>query len=411
MNRSRQLRYILVFLILALTVAALSVTHAASLISYQGRLTTDSGQPVADGAYNVQFAIYSDSTGGSQFWQETALIQTQSGLFSHLLGSVVPFPRNLFANHPELFLELTVDGEVVAPRSRLTASAYAMSSGNLRVTDDIDSTVIFTDGQLHRLVINGSDSRQRMVLSGEEYGRLQLYDSIGTGVTADLSATADSGGRLSLYNLEGDSRISLRAGLEGDLTVQLPDSAINADEILNETGIVTTVNTNQVPLATGVMTDLVTIDLTIPEDGYIHLRGKCYVLLSGTTGPNNALVQIDFNEGGGSDFPYYQLAGLSGYVNTGTNYFPIYVERTYFAQAGTYTFRMEGRAEHPLPAVAKTWDHILTATYYPTYYGAVSSVVRSPEGHPSAVPLDDPRSDSLGQRWKVDLRESLKSDQ
>ncbi len=392
----------------ALTICLLAGTVFAvpSLISYQGRLTTTAGQAVADSVYTVVFAVYPESTGGVALWQETANVHTTNGLFSHLLGSETALLPELFGERSDLFVELTVMGETIMPRTRLAAAAFARAAADLRVTDDRDTAIIVTDGVLHTLTVNGVDGRRRAEISGEQYGLITLLDSAGPKVTAELSATPDSGGRLSLYDVDGAAAITLRGGLSGDNAVQLPDSAISADEILNESGIVTAVNTSQIPIPTGFMKDLVTIDLTIPDDGFIHLSGKCYVLLSGTTGPNSAVIQIDLRDGGSTDFPYYQQVGLSGYVNTGVNYFPVYVERTYFAQAGTYEFRMEGRAENPLPAEVKSWDHILTATYYPSEYGAVSSVLMSPDGFPSAQPVDDPRTDSLGQRWEVDLRDA-----
>ena len=137
------------------------------------------------------------------------------------------------------------------------------------------------------------------------------------------------------------------------------------------------------------------------------LEGKCYVQLSGTTGPNIALVQIDEEEGGGSQFPYYTLAGLGGYVNSNESYFPVYVTRVYWKQQGIHYFRMEGRANHAPPAQARSWDHVLTATYYPTSYGVVSKVSTSPDGHPNAVPLDitDPQDPTGRSRfYQMDLR-------
>ena len=157
--------------------------------------------------------------------------------------------------------------------------------------------------------------------------------------------------------------------------MRLPESAIDYHEILDEPGLTAAINTDQVALFTDAMTDLVTVDITTPADGYILLHGKCYLLLSGTTGPNIALIQIDEDEAGPSEFPYYTIAGLSGYANTATSYFPVYVTRIFFKPAGSYTFRLEGRASFSPPAEVKSWDHILTAVYYPTAYSGVKSLI------------------------------------
>ncbi|MCK4827552.1 hypothetical protein KA005_68115, partial [bacterium] len=140
---------------------------------------------------------------------------------------------------------------------------------------------------------------------------------------------------------------------------------------------------------------------------YIMLYGKCYLLLSGTTDANSARIQIDHDEGGPTLFPYYTQAGLSGYVNTGINYFPIFVTRIYYKNtAGTYTFRLVGKAENSLPALAQTWDHILTAAYFPSSYGYVSTITNNPLGCTNPFLLQsDTSAERTGNFYDVDLRE------
>jgi hypothetical protein len=347
---------------LFLAVIIRAAMAAPSLITYQGRLTDSAGASVPDSSYNVTFAIYTDSTGGAPLWQESAGVLTRDGLFTHRLGSVSSFPQLLFQDHDRLYLEISIEAETTLPRTRLTSVPYAKTAGNLNVKNANDSTVIKTFPESRRLALYGGD---------------------------------------------GQASLTLQGGIVGDQAAVLPDSSVNSMEILDEPGIVVEKNIALIPLSNTAMTDLVTVDITIPNDGYIVLHGNCYVLLSGTTGANSAHVQIDENEGGSSLFPYYTVAGLGGYVNTATNYFPIYVTRTYFKSAGTYTFRMEGRAVDVSPAVAKTWDHILTAVYYPTGYGAVKSISSEPGDYPQAVPMtitDDPDHNRTGSYYEVDLR-------
>ncbi len=358
----RHKKYMLLYVVTITLALAIMVT-AGDLITYQGRLTTSTGAPVTDGVYTLQLALYADSTGGTALWQETAMVSTHDGLFSHLLGSQTPLPATIFANNDILYLQLTVNGDIVLPRTRLTTVPVAVLSKYLKLTDD----------------------------SGTVY----------------IASTFNNGGSIQLSDSTGNPTIELHGGLPGDSSVILPDSAINTDEILNEPGIAIAKESAQIELSTGTMTDLVTLDITIPDDGYIVLYGKCYLLLSGTTGANSARIQIDEEEGGTDLFPYYTQAGLGGYVNTEVNYFPIYVTRTYYKTAGTYTFRMEGRAINPLPAVAKTWDHILTATYFSTSYGWVSGVATNPSGHPEAIPFNigsNDAPDRTGIYYNIDLR-------
>ncbi len=336
--------------------------YAAHLISYQGVLNKNSGTPVKDSTYNVSFSVFTDSTAGQLLWSETAPVSTQNGLFVHLLGTFTPLTDFIFQNYNAIFLELSVGGQIANPRQRMASTAFSVSAGNLKMKDASNRLAAITNPNQHSFSIMDTTATEVIKLSGTD--------------TANQS-------------------------------VQLPESAIDYAEILDEPGLTAAINVNQVALFTGEMTDLVTIEITTPAEGYILLHGKCYLLLNGTTGPNNAFVQIDDDQAGPSEFPYYTVAGLGGYANTGTSYFPIYVTRIFFADAGTYTFRMEGRASFPPPAEARSWDHYLTAVYYPTAYSAVKSLVTSPAGFAdiSRVTILN-RTDSIenGTYFEVDLR-------
>lgn len=350
------------FVSLSGTLTAATVQAASGLISYQGRLTDSSGAAVPDSSYSIIFAIYADSTGGGTLWQESATVTTQGGLFLHQLGSVTPLSQSIFQDNDRLYLQVTVGEEIIIPRTRLASVPYAYTTAGLSIMDANDSLAIKTFADSHQF---------------------------------------------SIFGPSGLEEIRLRGGVAGDESVILPNSSINNNEILDEPGIAVDKNASLIPLSTGSMMDLVTVDITTPADGYIVLHGKCYLLFSGTTGPNTALVQIDEYEGGSSSFPYYTVAGLGGYVNTETSYFPVYVTRTYYKTAGTYTFRMEGRASHSLPAEAKSWDHILTAVFYPTSYEAVMQISPEPGDHPEAIPviIDDPTHPARsGTYYKMDLR-------
>lgn len=337
--------------------------YSSHLISYQGVLTDLAGNSVADSTYNVTFSLFTDSAAGQIVWTETASVTTKDGVFEHLLGAHTPLKDSVFQNIETIFLELSINNQISTPRHRLVATPFTVTSANLKMQDENNKLAAITDADKHSLSILDTAETEVIRFSGTD--------------TSNQS-------------------------------VILPESAIDYFEILDEPGLTAAFNINQVALFTGEMTDLVTVDITTPADGYILLHGKCYLLLSGTTGPNNALVQIDEEEGGPSEFPYYTVAGLGGYVNTGTSYFPIYVTRIFFATAGTYTFRMEGRASFPPPAEAKTWDHFLTAIYYPTAYDAVKSLLTTPPGFAGAARVTVlNRNDSTenGTYYEIDLRD------
>ena len=57
-------------------------------------------------------------------------VLVNDGLFHVMLGSLSPLPDSVF-NKPTRWLSISVDGEPMAPRLRITGSAYAMYAQNL----------------------------------------------------------------------------------------------------------------------------------------------------------------------------------------------------------------------------------------------------------------------------------------
>jgi hypothetical protein len=388
LKRSRQSGYRQLTLAMVLAIACISAPRAfgtPNLINYQGRLTTSTGTAVVDSTWTVTFAVYGDPVSGSSLWNESATVATVNGQFTHLLGSVTTIPPTLFTSAQPRWLALTVSGEELLPRTRLASVPYARTSGSLAVHDSRDSLVIVTSADTQSVELRNDQGKPAVRLNGTLFGAITLFDE------------------------SGKVGITLRADTTGDKAVVLPDSSISSQEMLDEPAIAVNFGVDLVPLSTLTMTDLVTVEITTPADGFLILHGKCYVLLSGTTGANTAIIQIDTDPGGSSQFPWYSQVGLSGYVNTQTNYFPVYTTRAYFAEKGTYEFRMEGRANNFSPASAASWDHVVTAIFYPTAMDAVAATVSSPAGFTNAVPLHvDTLRPNIAPVFKVDLRDKLR---
>lgn len=125
-------------------------------MNFQGRLTDTSGQPVADGLYNMTFRLYDSATGGTMKWSEArqtgSRVQVTGGTFSAQIGAVSSLPGVLFTGAP-LYLEIELPTPATAncstsgcasytegpmtPRSILGSSPYSINADNL---DGIDST-------------------------------------------------------------------------------------------------------------------------------------------------------------------------------------------------------------------------------------------------------------------------------
>ena len=121
----KKLTLILTFLLLWTVVCGPSTAQAdiPHLISYQGRLTNTSGDPVGNGIYNIKFSIYSSEAGGSLMWFNTRDITVEDGIFDVLLGEAetldLPFDAQYY-----LGIQVGTDPEMT-PRQKLASSGYA----------------------------------------------------------------------------------------------------------------------------------------------------------------------------------------------------------------------------------------------------------------------------------------------
>ena len=120
----------------AFTVAALSLGTARAqqvpgLMTFQGRLTDASNNPLG-GSHALIFRIFDASSAGAQLWTETQpAVTVTNGVFSVYLGTATALTPDIFSG-ASTYLEIVVDGTTLSPRERLVASPYALSSRQLQ---------------------------------------------------------------------------------------------------------------------------------------------------------------------------------------------------------------------------------------------------------------------------------------
>jgi hypothetical protein len=118
------------------------------LLNYQGYLTDTLGNPVTNPSVSMTFGIWSLSGGGSQIWYESQVVSVSKGIFNVLLGTLTPIPDSVFTKSPDRWLELTVAGITLSPRTRIVSSAYAYTStysdtaANARLLQGKDTTAL-----------------------------------------------------------------------------------------------------------------------------------------------------------------------------------------------------------------------------------------------------------------------------
>ena len=139
------------------------------VITYQGSLTTPDGEPQASGAYDMEFKLWGAPSGGAMHWIEThsganAVVVT-NGVFSVNLGSILPFPADLFATSPHLWLEVAADlggdgftlTDVYISRVRFTATPYAFHSDNADTLDGLDASDFMNSSSSSYVMVETTD--------------------------------------------------------------------------------------------------------------------------------------------------------------------------------------------------------------------------------------------------------------
>ena len=104
------------------------VTAAPTLLHYQGRLVTPSGNPVPDGTYSIRFSLWDALSAGTEKWTQTiATVAVKNGTFAVLLNTTT---AGLFNGN--LYLETKIGTDAaLTPRQQLVSVAYAMKANSV----------------------------------------------------------------------------------------------------------------------------------------------------------------------------------------------------------------------------------------------------------------------------------------
>ena len=202
-----------------LILAATAVPQVAHQFSYQGYLTDSDGNPVADGGHLFVFALYDLIDATTPLWFDTMYLQVSGGQFNALLGSEEPLPLGLFSGPSAVhYLEVTVDGEVLSPRTFIGGQPYSgISKG---VVGDSMSL-----GE-NALTFKGASSALRV-------GIMTKYGLAGTvtedTVTGETLFVADDGGNVKAGSIQANGSVtSGSAAKDPQIVVDGPSQTITA---------------------------------------------------------------------------------------------------------------------------------------------------------------------------------------
>jgi len=119
------MRYLKAILPLFATVFSLqlALAQAPDTLSFQGRLTNASGDPIDSSGVGMTFKLYK---GGVEIWSESQSVDVTDGVFNVALGSVSSLDTVKFNQPIDLGIKLDNEGAEMAPWVALGASAFAL---------------------------------------------------------------------------------------------------------------------------------------------------------------------------------------------------------------------------------------------------------------------------------------------
>lgn len=226
---------------IATTQAALDVPQ---LINYQGRLTDDDRITVADGSYDMAFAIYDASSGGTCLWSaddtlsdgDTTMdctgdtpdgqisVTVTDGIFSVLLGDTGqnPLEDTLFDDNENLWIGVTIESDSeMTPRRQIGAAPFALQAGDSDLLDSLD-----TDAGANGCTdacVPATDANGNLTIAGNPEGTdvedASLFiNPASAGSQNKLFGIADNGTERFWVNQTGQTKIASHAsiGPQGD---------------------------------------------------------------------------------------------------------------------------------------------------------------------------------------------------
>ncbi len=231
--------------------AALDAATPLKILSFQGRLTDATDNPITDTKL-LRFIVYNNETssGSARLWEEVRRVSPDTdGIFSVLLGSdgsgenaslcnshkppsspaieACGIPQSVFRDNTSLWLGITVESDAeLSPRQQLATVDYA---GNAEVLQGLAPT---TDTGLtgNANAVLALNSRGSLVIPGSAATTFQASDGQFKLTAQALTLTTNIGSAGNVI-LDPEGKIDLRKGLVNDGNVNSLSTAAGAVEV------------------------------------------------------------------------------------------------------------------------------------------------------------------------------------
>ena len=164
------MRRFLVAATLSLFAFSATATLAAvpQTVAIEGRLLTQAGGPVTDGAYKLTFRLYVSPQGGGAGWTEVVdKVAVKSGAFRHALGSLAKLSAAQLGVGQLGWLSVQVGVDPELPRAALHATFFALRAG---LASDVQCTGCVGVGEMKfdaDLDLGGNAIKAKQVLTDQ----------------------------------------------------------------------------------------------------------------------------------------------------------------------------------------------------------------------------------------------------
>lgn len=211
------------------------------VLTYQGRLTDPaSGDPV-EGDVAMTARLFAAADGGDALCVEPHdAVAVADGRFRLTIGGAgCDDLATLFGDNPTAFLELTVDGETLAPRVALSPVGYALRSKNAGHAETADYAAVAGYAEAQEIVVGEGASERRYSVNGVFRGTTsQLVDALGAPI-GSFDAEGRTAGAITFPSADGGELVgnaAAKAACEaalGSPTAHLcgPEEIVRSDQL------------------------------------------------------------------------------------------------------------------------------------------------------------------------------------
>ena len=231
MNKEKmKSRFVLCTMILTFTLTLRVWGQSPELINFQAQL-----EGMDTGTASVTFTIYDAISGGANLWSETyPNLSVVAGRIQVLLGTNSAI-GDLFETAGERYLEITVNGETLSPRSQLTSVAYALRAavadqlagggtggGGVSSLNTLTGDVVLTEGTNISITPDGQNLRIDAASGGSGITTINA----GAGISV-----SDSDGPITEIALQADAITDAYIADNSLTDISLADNAVGSDEL------------------------------------------------------------------------------------------------------------------------------------------------------------------------------------